>query len=175
MSIQSARRQAELLITTLRITEAPVNVEEVAKHLGLRVISMELADDVSGLLITRPARSCIVIRKNDTVQRQRFSIAHEIGHFVLRHQFESGEHVHVDRGYRVSHRDQRSASGTDSKEIEANQFAAALLMPSWIVMDNLKTLGSDDLNDEHITNLARKFRVSEQAMTIRLSALGSLS
>jgi Zn-dependent peptidase ImmA (M78 family) len=175
MSNQSARRQAELLITTLGITEAPVNVEEVAKHLGLRVMSMELAADVSGLLITKPEMSCIVIQKNDTVQRQRFSIAHEIGHFVLRHQFELGEHVHVDRGYRVSHRDQRSSSGTDAKEIEANQFAAALLMPSWIVMDNIKALGSDDLNDEHLTRLARKFRVSEQAMTIRLSVLGSLS
>lgn len=175
MSIQSARRQAELLVTTLGITEAPVNVEEVAKHLGLRVISMELEDDVSGLLITKPEMSCIVIRKNDAVQRQRFSIAHEIGHFVLRHQFESGEHVHVDRGYRVSHRDQRSSSGTDAKEIEANQFAASLLMPSWIVMENIKSLSSDDLNDEHVTNLARKFRVSEQAMTIRLSVLGRLS
>jgi Zn-dependent peptidase ImmA (M78 family) len=175
MSIQSARRQAELLITTLGITEAPVNVEEVAKHLGLRVISMELEEDVSGVLITKPEMSCIVIRKNDAVQRQRFSIAHEIGHFVLRHQFESGEHVHVDRGFRVSRRDKRSSSGTDAKEIEANQFAAALLMPSWIVMDNIKAIGSDDLNDEHVTDLARKFKVSEQAMTIRLSVLGSFS
>jgi Zn-dependent peptidase ImmA (M78 family) len=175
MSIQSARRQAELLITTLGITEAPVNVEEVAKHLGLRVISMELEDDVSGVLITKPQMSCIVIRKNDVVQRQRFSIAHEIGHFVLRHQFESGEHVHVDRGFRVSRRDKRSSSGTDAKEIEANQFAAALLMPSWIVMNNIKAIGSNDLNDEHVTNLAQKFKVSEQAMTIRLSVLGSFS
>jgi Zn-dependent peptidase ImmA (M78 family) len=175
MSIQSARRQAELLITTLGITEAPVNVEEVAKHLGLRVIPMDLDDEVSGVLITKPEMSCIVIRKDDVIQRQRFSIAHEIGHFVLRHQFEAGEHVHVDRGFRVSRRDSRSSSGTDAKEIEANQFAAALLMPSWIVLANIKEIGSENLNDEHVTNLARKFRVSEQAMTIRLSVLGSLS
>lgn len=174
MSVQSARRQAESLIASLGITQAPVNVEDVAKHLGLRVIPMELEEDVSGLLITKPDMSCIVVRKDDALARQRFTIAHEIGHFVLRHQFEPGEHVHVDRGYRVSHRDQRSSSGTDLREIEANQFAAALLMPSSIVTGNIKALGAEELNDEHVTNLARKFRVSEQAMTIRLSVLGHL-
>jgi Zn-dependent peptidase ImmA (M78 family) len=135
---------------------------------------MELEEDVSGLLITKPDMSCIVVRKDDALARQRFTIAHEIGHFVLRHQFEPGEHVHVDRGYRVSHRDQRSSSGTDLREIEANQFAAALLMPSSIVTENIKALGTEELNDEHVTNLARKFRVSEQAITIRLSVLGHL-
>jgi Zn-dependent peptidase ImmA (M78 family) len=152
-----------------------VNVEDVAKHLGLRIVSMDLEEDVSGLLITKPDISCVVIRKDDAVTRQRFSIAHEIGHFVLRHQFAAGEHVHVDRGYRVSHRDQRSSSGTDLKEIEANQFAAALLMPSSIVTEHIRALGIEALNDEHVTNLAHTFKVSEQAMTIRLSVLGHLS
>jgi len=174
MSIQSARRQAESLIASLGITQAPVPVEDVAKHLGLRVISMDLEEDVSGLLITKPDMSCIVIRKSDGVSRQRFSIAHEVGHFVLRHQFEAGQHVHVDRGFRVSHRDKRSSSGTDLREIEANQFAAALLMPSSIMEDTIKALGSEDLSDEDVTNLAQQFNVSEQAMTIRLSVLGRI-
>lgn len=174
MSVQSARRQAESLVTSLGITQAPVNVEDIARHLGLRVVSMELDEGVSGLLISKPELSCIVIRQGDAPQRQRFSIGHEIGHFVLRHQFESGEHVHVDRGFRVSHRDQRSATGTDLKEIEANQFAAALLMPSSLLLESIQRLGAEELYDAHITNLASIFRVSEQAMTIRLSVLGHL-
>jgi Zn-dependent peptidase ImmA (M78 family) len=175
MSIQSARRQAESLIASLGITQAPVPVEDVAKHLGLRVISMDLDEDISGLLITKPDMSCIVVRKSDGVSRKRFSIAHEVGHFVLRHQFEAGGHVHVDRGYRVSHRDKRSSAGTDLREIEANQFAAALLMPSPLVTETIRALGREELNDEDVTNLARQFNVSEQAMTIRLSVLGQIS
>jgi len=175
MSIQSARKQAELLVASLGIKLAPVNVEDVAKHLGLRIISMDLEEGVSGLLITKPNSSCIVIRQDDPAVRQRFSIAHEIGHFFLRHQFESGEHVHVDRGYRISHRDQHSSTGTNLKEVEANQFAASLLMPAPLLMESTKGLEIEEFNDEHVTKLASIFRVSEQAMTIRLSVLGLLS
>ena len=175
MSVQSARRQAELLIVSLGIQQPPVNVEAVAKHLGLRIISMDLEAGVSGLLVTKPNMSCIVIREDDVPARQRFSIAHEIGHFFLRHQFEPGEHVHVDRGYRISHRDQQSSAGSNLKEIEANQFAASLLMPASLLLRSIKDLNAEALNDEQVTDLANKFRVSEQAMTIRLSVLGRLS
>ena len=175
MSVRSARNQAELLVASLGIRQPPISVEEVAKHLGLRIISMDLEEGVSGLLITRPSMSCIVIREGDVLVRQRFSIAHEIGHYVLRHQMEPGGHVHVDRGHLVSRRDQRSSSGTDLKEVEANQFAASLLMPTPLMLESIKALEADDLTDEHLTRLADKFRVSEQAMTIRLSVIGRVS
>lgn len=172
MSIQSARRQAEKLIVSLGIKCPPVKVEDVAKYLGLRVLSMKLEEGISGLLITKPDMACIVIKDDDATVRQRFSIAHEIGHFALGHQFEAGEHVHVDRGYRISHRDQKSSTGTDLKEIEANQFAASLLMPTSLIREGVRKLRANELYDEHVTKLAEQFKVSEQAMTIRLSVLG---
>jgi Zn-dependent peptidase ImmA (M78 family) len=175
MSIQSARKQAELLIVSLGISEPPVNVEGVAKHLGLRIIAMDLDEDVSGLLITKPNMSCIAIREHDSPPRQRFSIAHEIGHFFLRHQFEPGEHVHVDRGHLISQRDRLSSTGKNIKEVEANQFAACLLMPAAFVRASIDELNAEELYDAHITALADKFKVSEQAMTIRLSVMGLLS
>jgi Zn-dependent peptidase ImmA (M78 family) len=175
MSIQSARKQAELLIATLGITQPPINIEGVAKHLGLRIISMDLEEGVSGLLITKPSMSCIAIREADPPARQRFSIAHEIAHFCLRHQFEPGEHVHVDRGHLISQRNRQSSTGTNLKEVEANQFAACLLMPAALVRASIEELGTEELYDGHITSLAEKFKVSEQAMTIRLSVLGLLS
>lgn len=174
MSIQSARKQAELLITSLGIKSPPVKVEDIARHLGLRVLSMELEEGVSGLLITKPGMDSIVVRADDPRRRQRFTVAHEIAHFHLRHQFEAGEHVHVDRGYRISHRDQKSSTGTDLKEIEANQFAASLLMPTALIMESVKRLETKALCDEHVTKLADEFKVSEQAMIIRLSVLGLL-
>ena len=174
MSILSARNQAEALVDSLGIRKAPVDVAAVAKKLGLQVIFTDLGEDISGVLITGQQGSCIAIRKNDPGTRRRFSIAHETAHHCLRHQFEPGEHVHVDRGHLISHRNHRSSAGTDLKEIEANQFAACLLMPSRLLRESIKSLNAVQLYDSHVTELANEFQVSEQAMTIRLSALGLL-
>ena len=59
----------------------------------------------------------------------------------------------------------------DAKEIEANQFAACLLMPSRLVRERVKALNTEQLYDSHVTALAKEFQVSEQAMTIRLTSL----
>ncbi len=174
MSIQTARTQASLLVDSLGIRKPPVDVKEVAKRLGLQVHLMDLHEEVSGMLISKPDMSCIVVRKQDGESRQRFSIAHEIAHYYLRHQFEPGEHVHVDRGHLISHRNKRSATGTDLKEIEANQFAACLLMPSKLVRERVAKFKTGHIYDVHISALAREFGVSEQAMAIRLNILGLL-
>jgi Zn-dependent peptidase ImmA (M78 family) len=171
MSILSARNQAEALVDALNIKHAPVDVAGVAAQLGLEVVYVDLGEDISGALITGPQGSRIAIRQSDPPQRQRFSIAHETAHHCLRHQFEPGEHVHVDRGHLVSHRNQRSSTGMDAKEIEANQFAACLLMPSRLVRERVKALNTEQLYDSHVTALAKEFNVSEQAMTIRLTSL----
>lgn len=171
MSLLSARNQAEALVDSLGITKPPVDVVAIANRAGLQVIFTDLGDDISGALITGPQGSCIAIRKSDPEPRKRFSIAHETAHHYLRHQFEPGEHVHVDRGHLISLRNQRSSTGTDLKEIEANQFAACLLMPSRLLRESIKSLSAEALYDSDITALAKEFQVSEQAMTIRLSAL----
>jgi Zn-dependent peptidase ImmA (M78 family) len=140
----------------------------------LQVIFTDLDEDISGVLITGQKGSCIAIRKSDPETRKRFSIANETAHHYLRHQFEHGTHVHVDRGHLISHRNRRSSAGTDLKEIEANQIAACLLMPSRLLRESIKSLNTVEFYDSHVTKLAKEFLVSEQAMTIRLSALGLL-
>jgi Zn-dependent peptidase ImmA (M78 family) len=57
-------------------------------------------------------------------------------------------------------------------EVEANQFAGALLMPTRLLRQRALRFGSRQLHDEHVGELAREFKVSEQAMAIRLSTLG---
>src|SRR5947207_3283212 len=111
MSIRHARNRAEALIDSLGIKKLPIDVETIANHFGLPVIKMELGDDVSAMLVTNPESSCIAVQESDSSVRQRFSIAHEIGHHYLRHQFEPGEHVHVDRGNYISQRSPRSSTG----------------------------------------------------------------
>jgi Zn-dependent peptidase ImmA (M78 family) len=173
MTILAARRRAETLVQRLGLVEPPVDVVAIAQSLGIQVVTTNLGDDISGLLITRDGATTICIEKSHHIRRRRFTLAHEIGHFYLRHQFEPGEHVHVDRGTFVSKRSGRSSEGTDAKEVEANQFAACLLMPRLFVEQEIERVGGV-LTDETIAALADKFIVSAQAMTIRLGTLGWL-
>jgi Zn-dependent peptidase ImmA (M78 family) len=171
MTAFTARRQAEALVQRLGLTKPPVKVLDVAEALGIAVVRTSLGNDVSGLLITKPDGTTICVEESHHELRQRFTVAHELGHFCLRHQFEPGEHVHVDRGALVSMRSPRSGEGTDHREVEANQFAACLLMPRAMVEAEIGKHGGI-LSEELISELAKVFRVSEQAMTIRLATLG---
>lgn len=174
MSVHRARRSAEQLVERLRLQAPPIDVDRIAEVLGLPVVVMPLPSDTSGLLITKAGRSYVCVRSSDPRYRQRFTLAHELGHHHLRHQFQPGDHVHVDRGNFISQRGARAAAGIDVKEIEANQFAASLLMPEMLLKPRAEALGAPDLWDHDVEYLAREFDVSEQAMTIRLTALGLL-
>jgi Zn-dependent peptidase ImmA (M78 family) len=172
--IQSARKTAEALVDRLNINVVPIDVNTVARSLGLQIVYLELPEDISGLLISKDQSATICVREGEPLVRQRFTIAHEIGHFCMRHQFESGAHVervHVDEGWKVTARSNSKSTGVDPIEVEANQFAGALLMPSRILKDRANKLGTQ-FHDEQVSDLAREFKVSEQAMAIRLSSLG---
>ena len=174
MSVATAMRQAEALLAGLRVDAAPVDVRKIASQLGLRVVEEKLEEDVSGALVSNPQRAVILVNANHSRNRKHFTIAHELGHHVLRHQFEEGGHVHVDRGNYISLRGTRASEGVDPKEVEANWFAASLLMPATLIREHVEKIGARALHDQHVIRLAKKFLVSEQAMTIRLSTLGFL-
>lgn len=173
MNTTAARNQAEKLVEDLRIVRPPVDVEDVARRLQLRIAKENLGKDVAGLLITTPYDRLIVVQRSDPPTRQRFTIAHEIGHHYLKHHFPEGV-VHVDKGNFISRRSSHSSTGVDPAEIEANQFAAALLMPTAFLERRIQELGISPLWDRHVEELAEEFYVSGQAMTIRLTRLGYL-
>lgn len=175
MSVKFARNKAEDLLRKCRVSTAPIDIESIAKFLGIPVVMKTLGDDVSGLLITNQRGTTICVNRDHPRVRRRFTIAHEVGHFCLAHQFEAGEHVHVDEGNYISARGPRSAAGVDPKEVEANQFAATLLMPAELLRQQATKLrAGSGLLDVHVSLLAERFDVSEQAMTIRLDTLGLL-
>lgn len=136
-----------------------LRVEELGEH----------DDDVSGMLVHDGANAVIGVNSRHHVNRQRFTIAHELGHYFLH----PDERVHVDgRRVRIEFRDKRSSMAVDRKEIEANTFAAALLMPAdWVHADVEKY---DGLDESAIEELARRYQVSVHAMTLRLNNLGLL-
>lgn len=171
MSAAAAERRAESLVKSLGIPGPSVDVHRVAAELGLRIVEDNLGDDVSGALVMNANGAAVLVQEEHHPNRKRFTIAHEIGHHVLGHQFEEGGHVHVDRGNYISLRGRRASEGVDPKEVEANRFAAALLMPSEMVKGAVAGLRVAALHDQHVEHLASLFEVSQQAMTIRLTNL----
>lgn len=137
------------------MTSAPVDVLACAKAVGLPVFSVDLPRGVSGMLkrIDGDAFECYVDGSEPSV-RQRFTAAHELGHFVL-HRGSIGQR-HEDN-YRL-----RAEGMTNWQETEANQFAADLLMPRPLI-DEAIAAGTTS-----VKGLAVLFKVSEIAMSIRL-------
>lgn len=171
MNLHAIRSRAERLLGTLELETVPVPVEKIAKKLGLDVVLAELGGDVSGMLVTDGEGRRICVQRSDTRTRRRFTIAHEIGHHHLGHQFTPGEQVHVDRGHLIRMRSPKSSTGEDLVEVEANQFAAALLMPEQALRTAVERAGGAPVTDTVVAQLAIEFDVSEQAMTIRLTVL----
>jgi Zn-dependent peptidase ImmA (M78 family) len=169
-------RQPELLLRKYQIKRPPVDVDELADKLGYQLVYRYFDDaELSGMVI-RDATGNITIGINTLHARvrQRFSVAHEIGH-AQRHLVE-GEDVIVDPPARsIYKRDRRSSLAEDTKEIEANQFAAGLLMPRSFIRDVAKELLRIPNNltiASLIDALATTFEVSNQAMKFRLINLG---
>lgn len=153
------------------IKNAPVDVEQVADYLGIAVRKTPTEDEVSGFIFRQPGGATIIgLNSLHHPNRQRFTLGHEIGHFVL-HDHDL-EEVHVDK-FVLQFRDATSSNGDNSKEIEANRFSAELLMPKAFLESDVQEFGLHDLHDDNtIKQLAKKYQVSVQAMTTRLTSLG---
>jgi len=135
---------------------------------GIQVDCTDLGHEVSGLLLKREEGAVIGVNGRDPPTRQRFTIAHELGHHVLH----GNRELFVDKNYIVHFRDGNSSGGVDPLEVEANHFAAELLMPSERVQELFKKRPFDMDDTRELRKLATIFGVSGPAMTARLSSLG---
>ncbi len=163
-----ARRRASELLKEARIKKAPVPVERLAEFVNATVRYEPFAGELSGMVHRREDGSAVIgVNSMDAPTRRRFTIAHEIGHLMLHR----GQDLHVDEKFPIGLRNQLSSMATDDNEIEANQFAAELLMPTEFLQDDLRDISDEDEPEAAISKLARKYGVSNQAMTIRLNAL----
>lgn len=169
------RQRVEDILSAVGIDEAPVDLERIARHAGLDIIQSVPADDaeISGCLIRKDGKGVIGVNPTQHPNRRRFTIAHEIGHWELH----KGEDVHVDRAqaFQVNFRDSNSSVALYPEEIEANFFAAELLMPAEFLSRDFEgfiDLSAED--DSALRQLAEKYQVSVQALTYRLINLGLL-
>jgi Zn-dependent peptidase ImmA (M78 family) len=162
---------AQQLISRFSVVRPPVPVQRMAEALGAEVVLEPYRGDrISGMLHREDGRAIIGINSLENHTRQRFSLAHEMGHMLL----------HKGRFFldgKVNFRSSRSALGKDREEIEANVFASNLLMPEHLVRASTDLYWSRapySEDSELVRALARQFDVSNTAMHYRLVSLGLL-
>lgn len=155
MRHREARKRAVQVLEMIGIKDAPIDIAGVATYLGFDVIPFDFPDNVSGVTFIAKDLKSIGVNRNQASTRQRFSIAHEIGHYLLGHEAFDEETIHVEQG-------QWFMNSHIQQEQEANEFAAELLMPRFL-------LDREDIGkDIDVSGLSGKFQVSEQAFWIQL-------
>jgi Zn-dependent peptidase ImmA (M78 family) len=171
--LRRSEKEAQVLIKKHNIKEAPVSVIDIVKSLGINVIPYGLGDGVSGILVVENNKSTIGYSTSDSKVRQRFTIAHELGHFILHHNANQSEQLFVDKDFLVKYRGlQKYSQNEIFHEQQANAFAAELLMPKSLIEAELTKKDYVDYTEsELIEELAKVFDVSLIAMSYRLANL----
>lgn len=142
-------------------SERPVRVGALAKALGLEVKSATLKSGISGEI--RPSDTAdagfkIRVNRHEVKTRQRFTIAHEIAHFLL-HQDYIGSGISDTVLYR--------SSLSSRIEAEANRLSADIVMPAKLLREDMRKydLPVDEVSAEALADL---YEVSKQAMKVRI-------
>ncbi|MDR3358564.1 MAG: ImmA/IrrE family metallo-endopeptidase [Desulfovibrio sp.] len=145
---------AEQILQDFWDKSLPVDPVKIAVKMGIKVFSSLSLETSGQLLVDESGRKIIKFLRSEPLVRQRFTVAHELGHVCCGH----GPRNRTDNsGY--------SLFNFDPVERDANMFAAALLMPEPAIAHFLDIGAS-------LQGMAAKFCVSERAMQIRLEKLG---
>lgn len=162
------------LLNNFGYDEAPIPIKKLIKNLGIEIKPEYLGDEISGLLVIEDNRTIIGYNSAEPTVRQRFTLAHELGHHVLHSFGDSKERLFVDK---IMYRKNFTSQKEKKQEMEANVFASRILMPEDLIKKEFHRLlnSLDFLTEEDIINkMASKFKVSSISMTYRLSNLNLL-
>jgi Zn-dependent peptidase ImmA (M78 family) len=162
-------KQAQKILSDLNINSLPIPIHTIIESRGISMKAYDLGEDVSGVLVIESGKGVIGYNPSESMVRQRFTIAHELGHFELH---KNEDELFVDKNFKVLFRDQNSSKGEIKKEQEANAFAAAILMPEHLIRQEIEKNSFDLTDEDSMKKLAKTFHVSLPAMTFRISNLG---
>jgi len=156
------------------VYKAPIDLEKILKCLDVKLEKIFEWNDILGEIEVKDEEVVIKINEANHLfeERERFTIAHELGH-LCRHIAPASAEKFVDTEETL-----KRNNLWNIQEYEANNFAAQLLMPDDLIVEEgkkialkLKEKGNIDIN-EFISKMAQKFEVSKQAMRYRLKNLG---
>jgi Zn-dependent peptidase ImmA (M78 family) len=165
-----AEQRAIDVLRDAGVRDVPVSVDAIASSLGVDLTYEAYDGEVSGMIYRFDDHAVIGVNSTHAPTRQRFTVAHEIGHYVMH----AGQPMFVDRfAARVNWRN----GASNPEEIDANQFAAELLMPrEFVAREVERAMKKRRTIDARVlaAQLAKTFEVSTQAMEFRLANLGVL-
>lgn len=170
--------RADELLSEHGHSAAPIDISTLVTELGLQLMSSSFdGEHISGMLVIDDKNPTVVVNKEHSNVRQRFTIAHEIGHYMLHR---DREELFIDDNFAIALRSNiQHDENSRIMEIQANKMAAALLMPFELLeieFNNKLASNESDLEDnvieDIVSHLASTFEVSNQAMRIRLANLG---
>ena len=158
-------RQARADLGFTREGPLPDLLRAIEEHGDAHVVVLKLPEGVAGAYIAKPDLPLLLVNGRQAISRQRFTLAHEFGHFRMRHGSVVDEQKAISGFY-----------GHDPQEVCANAFAAEFLMPC----DAVKAWGADYVGDaavthEHVLLLACEFGVSAQAARYALTTANVLT
>lgn len=146
---------------------SPIDVEGLIRALGIPLEkTIDLPDEVLGLVVPNgDGELKIIVSKKGHYFRQRFTMAHELGH-VLMHRDLLAKGTNDTAAFRSTN----TAAFYNplilpSHETQANRFAANLLMPADLIRSEWP------LHDPRLKEMAKAFQVSPAAMKIRLQGI----
>lgn len=166
-AIKMAKKLASQYVSDIGSSDRyRINVKSIAKDLGISLVNHEFPSGMSGIFIRQGDGLYIGVNKSHPTQRKRFTIAHEIGHYLLHSEnVMHHDNINLELPDVVLY---RSDNVTGATEVEANAFAAELLMPEHLISECVES------GVESIEGLANAFNVSQDAMRYRLINLDYL-
>ena len=146
-------------------SKLPVDIIGLIEALGINYIEEPMQSASSGRIDYNSPFCIITVNSNEGPQRRRFTAAHELGHYLLHRDLIDGK-VHMDRLYVDGGNDNPNAPLNPPHEVQANKFAADLLMPARELRKRF------DPQIDNVRELAELCQVSIAAMKIRLKSIG---
>src|ERR1700676_312683 len=129
---------AACIISHIPDIEVPIPLTRLAEAVGIVQIIGQQTGSFEGVLVTNSAKSTGSIAYNEASrpERRRFTIAHELGHFLMPLHGPNAQCAKVDMSILTTKDSNRA------REAEANRFAAALLMPRELFLRDMRRLGA---------------------------------
>jgi hypothetical protein len=140
--------------------KTPVPIYEIIFEMGVEFAFQAMPDNVSGWIERLPSgKYKIAVNSNHPSTRQRFTAAHELGHYIY-HRDLLGDGIGDNRAYRPDGTDRPNANILPRHERQANSFAANVLMPRQVI--------AAIPGPQNVPKLAELFEVSQETMRIHL-------
>ncbi len=144
---------------------APVPIINIANELGLKIYETNsLSDNQSGMIKKENGDFVIYVNATHLPTRKRFTIAHEIAHFLVHRDKIGDEYITSSKQPLLRSSEENSKNESKQIEIEANKIAADILMPKEKFIKVWR-------ESKIVEDVAEKFKVSSSAAAIRANYL----